>query len=92
MKVVQGKGASAGVAVGPILVKPVERQPEIHLDTCLDPQQELKRLQAAQQQVIQTLEGLKEKARQQVGEEEAGIFEVHQMMSRIRIFVTPSRD
>ena len=50
MKVVQGKGASAGVAVGPILVKPVERQPEIHLDTCLDPQQELKRLQAAQQQ------------------------------------------
>lgn len=61
MKVVQGKGASAGVAVGPILVKPVERQPEIHLDTCLDPQQELKRLQAAQQQVIQTLEGLKEK-------------------------------
>ena len=55
MKVVQGKGASAGVAVGPILVKPVERQPEIHLDTCLDPQQELKRLQAAQQQVIQTL-------------------------------------
>ena len=80
MKLVQGKGASAGVAAGPILVKPAGRQPEIRLDTCLDPQQELKRLQAAQQQVIETLEGLKEKARQQVGEEEAGIFEVHQMM------------
>lgn len=80
MKLVQGKGASAGVAAGPILVKPAGRQPEIRLDTCLDSQQELKRLQAAQQQVIETLEGLKEKARQQVGEEEAGIFEVHQMM------------
>ncbi|MSS82844.1 phosphoenolpyruvate--protein phosphotransferase [Acidaminococcus fermentans] len=80
MKLVQGKGASAGVAAGPILVKPAGRQPEIRLDTCLDPQQELKRLQAAQQQVIEILEGLKEKARQQVGEEEAGIFEVHQMM------------
>ena len=80
MKLVQGKGASAGVVAGPILVKPAGRQPEIRLDTCLDPQQELKRLQAAQQQVIETLEGLKEKARQQVGEEEAGIFEVHQMM------------
>lgn len=61
MKLVQGKGASAGVAAGPILVKPAGRQPEIRLDTCLDPQQELKRLQAAQQQVIETLEGLKEK-------------------------------
>ena len=38
MKLVQGKGASAGVAAGPILVKPAGRQPEIRLDTCLDPQ------------------------------------------------------
>lgn len=80
MKFVQGKGASAGVAAGPILVKPAGRKPELRLDTCLDPQQELKRFQAAQQQVLQTLETLKEKAREQVGEEEAGIFEVHQLM------------
>ena len=80
MKFVQGKGASAGVAAGPILVKPAGRKPELRLDTCLDPQQELKRFQAAQQQVLQTLETRKEKAREQVGEEEAGIFEVHQLM------------
>lgn len=80
MKLVQGKGASAGVAVGPILVKPAGQDPEIHLTTSLDPEQELKRFQDAQQQVVESLEILKEKARQQVGEEEAGIFEVHQMM------------
>lgn len=80
MKLVQGKGASAGVAVGPILVKPAGQNPEIRLTTSLDPEQELKRFQAAQQQVVETLKILKEKARQQVGEEEAGIFEVHQMM------------
>lgn len=80
MKLVQGKGTSAGVAVGPILVKPAGQDPEIRLTTSLDPQQELKRFQDAQQQVVEKLEILKEKARQQVGEEEAGIFEVHQMM------------
>jgi phosphotransferase system enzyme I (PtsI) len=68
------------VAVGPILVKPAGQNPEIRLTTSLDPQQELKRFQEAQQQVVESLEILKEKARQQVGEEEAGIFEVHQMM------------
>lgn len=80
MKFVEGKGASAGVAAGPILVKPAGRKTELQLDTCLDPQQELKRFQTAQQQVLQILENLKEKAREQVGEEEAGIFEVHQLM------------
>ncbi|WP_337617595.1 phosphoenolpyruvate--protein phosphotransferase [Acidaminococcus timonensis] len=80
MKLVQGKGASAGVAVGPILVKPAGKDAAIHLTTSLDPQQELKRFRNAQEQVVESLEILKEKARQQVGEEEAGIFEVHQMM------------
>ena len=72
MKFVQGKGASAGVAAGPILVKPAGRKPELRLDTCLDPQQELKRFQAAQQQALQTLETLKEKAREQVGKKKPG--------------------
>ena len=70
MKVVQGRGLPPGWPWGPILGEAGGTATGIHLDTCLDPQQELKRLQAAQQQVIPDLE-VEGKSPAAGGEEEA---------------------
>ena len=80
MNLITGKGASAGIAAGPILVKPAARPEEIKLHTSLDPELELERYHKAQEKAIAQLEKLQEKALREVGEEEAGIFEVHAMM------------
>ena len=81
MNLITGKGASAGIAAGPILVKPsAAPEKEIKLHTSLDPELELARYHKAQEQVIDQLQKLQEKASREVGEEEAGIFEVHAMM------------
>ncbi len=79
MDLVKGKGASAGIAVGPILVKPAE-QKTAEKKTVLSPQQELERFYTAQQDVVALLETLKEKALTEAGEEAAAIFDVHQLM------------
>ncbi len=80
MNLITGKGASAGIAAGPILVKPAAAPEEIKFHTSLDPQLELARYHKAQEKTIEQLEKLQEKAAREVGDEEAGIFEVHAMM------------
>lgn len=81
MIIIKGKSASSGVAVAPIAAKPdASDEDRVTLLTSLNPEAELRRFHAAQEKVIAQLGELAEKARQEIGEEEAGIFETHQMM------------
>ena len=81
MIIIKGKSASSGVAVAPIAAKPdASDEDRVTLLTSLKPEAELRRFHAAQEKVIAQLGELAEKARQEIGEEEAGIFETHQMM------------
>ena len=79
MVTIQGKGVYGGVAIGRIsfysretLV--VKRR---HIE---DPQAELERLEQAKAVTLQELQKLYEKARKEVGEASAAVFEIHQMM------------
>lgn len=80
MFLIEGKGASEGIAVGPLLVKPAKAQSSASPISTLAPEQEVARFQAARQQVLTNLEKLRVKAQAEAGEEEAAIFEVHQLM------------
>ena len=76
MIIIKGKSASSGVAVAPIAAKPdASDEDRVTLLTSLNPEAELRRFHAAQEKVIAQLGELAEKARQEIGEEEAGIFE-----------------
>lgn len=79
MIVVRGKTAFGGIAIGPIREnnKKTNVVRRCRVD---DVQQELVRFEAAKQKAQQELGALYEKAVAQVGEENAAIFEVHQMM------------
>lgn len=75
----RGKSVFGGIAIGKIkvLVKgdaPVKR---IHID---QPQEEIKRYHAAVEEADRELSALYEKALKEVGEANAAIFEIHQMM------------
>lgn len=76
---VEGKTAFGGIAIGPIreLAKKNNVVRRNHIE---DPEQELARFMAAREKAQQELAELYEKAVAQVGEENAAIFEVHQMM------------
>lgn len=79
MLVREGKSVYKGVAIGNIFVyrkaeKAVSRY-EVE-----DTQEELKRFEAAKAKAMDQLKGLYEKALRDVGEEEAMIFDVHQML------------
>ena len=50
-----------------------------------DPEEEVKRVEAAREQAVAQLQKLYDKALQEVGESGAAIFEVHQMMMTIWI-------
>ena len=77
-KIIQGLSASNGIAIGPAWVyQPVEIK-IIQIDDA-DPDLERERLQGALEQAKSQLEIIMEKARQQVGEEEAEIFGAHLM-------------
>ncbi len=81
MIILKGKAASAGIAVAPILAKPDEDDEDrVSLLTSLNPEAELVRFRQAQEKVIAHLGQLAEKTRREIGDEEAGIFETHQMM------------
>ena len=73
MIIIKGKSASSGVAVAPIAAKPdASDEDRVTLLTSLNPEAELRRFHAAQEKVIAQLGELAEKARQEIGEEEAG--------------------
>ena len=74
-----GKSVYKGTAIGEIRVlkKKDSLVKRVHID---DVEAELTRLEDAKQQTLAQLQSLYEKALQEVGEANAAIFEVHQMM------------
>ena len=74
-----GKSVYKGIAIGPVhvLKKKDHLVKRIHVDHV---EKELERLEKAKEQALSQLGELYEKAMQEVGEVNAAIFEVHQMM------------
>ena len=79
MKRVSGKIAFGGIAIGTIqeLSKKNDLVRRVHVE---DVAAEQERFKSAQKEAIQQLQGLYDKAVKEVGEDNAAIFEVHQMM------------
>ena len=78
MQQMKGVSISQGLAVGKIVVLTSAAAPETQAGT---PEEELARFQRAQQQAVRDLGALYEKARAELGEAEAEIFSVHQLMA-----------
>ncbi len=80
MITIQGKGASTGVAIGPLYyyqrAKSTIRRYQVD-----DTEAEWARFKAAQEKAIEQLGELAEKARVEAGDEAAMLFETHQMMA-----------
>ena len=79
MLVVKGKSVFSGIVIGPLAL--------FHRNTVStarrrvkDTEAEIKRFQQARSASIEQLKDMYKKAVQKVGEEEAAVFEVHQMM------------
>ena len=79
MTIITGKGVSNGIAFGKLHVLQADK-PKITQKKVDNIEQEQNRLQAALTAALQQLQALFELAQKEVGEEEAAIFEVHQMM------------
>lgn len=79
MKVYQGKSVFNGVSIGRIAVYKREQQ-QIVRSKIEDIEKEIRRFQDAKEKAICQLEELHEKAIKEVGEANAAIFEIHQMM------------
>ncbi len=79
MKVYQGKSVFGGVAIGRIRVYKKEQQ-QVVRSKISDVEREIQRFQEAKDKAICQLEELYEKAVKEVGEANAAIFEIHQMM------------
>lgn len=79
MEVFNGKSVFGGIAIGKIYVyqKGEQQVRRIRVD---DTVQEKSRYRAAAEEAMKQLQALYEKALQEVGEENAAVFEVHQMM------------
>lgn len=79
MEVFNGKSVFGGIAIGKIYVyqKGEQQVRRIRVD---DTAQEKSRYRAASGEAMKQLQELYEKALQEVGEENAAVFEVHQMM------------
>lgn len=79
MKQVSGKIAFGGIAIGTIreLSKKNDLVRRVHIE---DTAAELERFESARAEAIRQLQGLHDKAVKEVGEDNAAIFEVHQMM------------
>ena len=78
MQQMKGVSISQGLAVGKIVVLTSAAAPEAQAGTS---EEELARFQRAQQQAVRDLGALYEKARAELGEAEAEIFSVHQLMA-----------
>lgn len=79
MNIYEGKGVFGGIAIGRICVykKGGHRVEHMRID---DAEAEIARYEAAKDEAIKQLGELYEKALREVGEADAAIFEVHQMM------------
>ena len=79
MILIQGKGVSAGVAVGPLYFYR-RASHKIVRKTVEDTAAEWKRFEEAAATAVEQLGVLAEKAREEAGDEAALLFETHQMM------------
>ena len=79
MVCVEGKSVFGGIAVGPVW-EPGKKNRSIRRRTAENPAREQKRFEQAAETAQEELAALYDKALAQVGEEQAAIFEVHQMM------------
>lgn len=79
MEIIQGKAIFGGIAIGPISFFAKE-QKQVKRTKVEDTEAEIARYEAAIATAIEQLGALYEKALKEVGESEAQIFEVHQMM------------
>ena len=79
MKTYNGKSVFSGIAIGRISVYKKGEQ-QVKRNKITDVDAELNRFEDAKKTAIEQLQGLYEKALKEVGEANAAIFEVHQMM------------
>ena len=79
MEVYQGKSVFGGIAIGRISVHKKDEQ-QVKRVKIEDPEQEILRYRQAKQTATEQLQGLYQKALKEVGEANAAIFEIHQMM------------
>lgn len=79
MKVYNGKSVCGGIAIGKISVYK-KREQQVKRIKITDADGELQRYEAAKEKAMEQLQGLYQKALKEVGEANAAIFEVHQMM------------
>ena len=79
MQVFQGKSVFGGIAIGKISVYKKDEQ-QVRRRSVEDPEAEIARYAEARGQALVQLQGLYEKALREIGEANAAIFEVHQMM------------
>ena len=79
MQVYNGKSVFGGIAIGKISVYQKKEQ-QVKRVKVEDPDQEMARYEKAKEEGIRQLQGLYDKALREVGEANAAIFEVHQMM------------
>lgn len=79
MEVYQGKSVFGGIAIGRISVHKKDEQ-QVKRVRIEDSEQEVLRYRQAKQTAMEQLQGLYQKALKEVGEANAAIFEIHQMM------------
>ena len=79
MEVYQGKSVFGGIAIGRISVHKKDEQ-QVKRVKIEDPDREIERFRQAKQTALEQLQELYKKALKEVGEANAAIFEIHQMM------------
>ena len=78
MNVLHGEGVCAGVACGKLYV--LHRQTETPKRQISDPEGEIARFDAARERAIAQLAALEEETQERLGQEQALLFQIHQMM------------
>lgn len=79
MRSYKGKSVYKGIALGPVVVL-ANKETQVKRSRIEDPEMEIARLEEAADQAKKQLQTLYDKALREVGETNAAIFEVHQMM------------